>query len=546
MSSSKKPQPVAASNERCPFCERQFGHKAFDRHVEWCKEHRTRIQKSPANVLLAKERLEARTKYKVPPLNKSKRTAVKEKYSNTNVVNRTESVCSVKSTPTNPPRRNPTVRKPRSVLDLGKKVDSPVKIEKATSLVSTDDAKKNKETNKSKISTPYDPFASAERQFMELLECDDFKPFATTKQPLTHTPRPYTAATNATKVVSQKPVKSAVAASKNRTSIIDPPTSFQDSELVEDDFEILENLINKQFNDNGDFFLSLNKDSKDGFNLILNERKYSDDMSSIDSSLINETDNLSIPDHFKLDHYSPTSTEDTDTTIQNDNVDLYSLEYDKKIETHLNTKGKVKKCNKTKSKSGSSFEKKTSKVKNNAKNALFEPILKAEAEDCSKSKVKGNAKKGSESGDELDLTIKPEDLFAVDDKMYAEYKIYEEMYLKEKDHLANSRKQKAKNCVKSYGIDLNDDNGSPPKKVSDDSAYGSLNRNTPKPKTAKLSPLQRKRIDSASSSGSENCAILPDLGNQQRMSKFCHECGNKYPLTTAKFCVECGVRRLVL
>jgi hypothetical protein len=228
---------------------------------------------------------------------------------------------------------------------------------------------------------------------MELLECDDFKPFATTKQPLTHTPRPYTAATNATKVVSQKPVKSAVAASKNRTSIIDPPTSFQDSELVEDDFEILENLINKQFNDNGDFFLSLNKDSKDGFNLILNERKYSDDMSSIDSSLINETDNLSIPEHFKLDHYSPTSTEDTDTTIQNDNVDLYSLEYDKKIETQLNTKGKVKKCNKTKSKSGSSFEKKTSKVKNNAKNALFEPILKAEAEDCSKSRVKGNAKK---------------------------------------------------------------------------------------------------------------------------------------------------------
>jgi hypothetical protein len=378
---------------------------------------------------------------------------------------------------------------------------------------------------------------------MELLECDDFKPFATTKQPLTHTPRPYTAATNATKVVSQKPVKSAVAASKNRTSIIDPPTSFQDSELVEDDFEILENLINKQFNDNGDFFLSLNKDSKDGFNLILNERKYSDDMSSIDSSLINETDNLSIPEHFKLDHYSPTSTEDTDTTIQNDSVDLYSLEYDKKIETQLNTKGKVKKCNKTKSKSGSSFEKKTSKVKNNAKNALFEPILKAEAEDCSKSRAKGNAKKGSESGDELDLTIKPEDLFAVDDKMYAEYKIYEEMYLKEKDHLANSRKQKAKNCVKSYGIDLNDDNSSPPKKVSDDSAYG---RNTPKPKTAKLSPLQRKRIDSASSSGSENCAILPDLGNQQRMSKFCHECGNKYPLTTAKFCVECGVRRLVL
>lgn len=72
-----------ADTERCPSCDRQFGPKAYDRHVEWCKEKKAnqRIQHSPANVLLAKERLEARTKY-VPPLNKTRKTQVREKYSN--------------------------------------------------------------------------------------------------------------------------------------------------------------------------------------------------------------------------------------------------------------------------------------------------------------------------------------------------------------------------------------------------------------------------------------------------------------------------------
>lgn len=122
-SMSKKAAPTTPTNERCPFCERQFGPKAFDRHVEWCKEHRSRIQKSPANVLLAKERLEARTKYKVPPLSKSKRITVKEKYSSGNI-NRTESICSVKSTPVI--KRTPSVKKPNSVLDLGKKSEPKV------------------------------------------------------------------------------------------------------------------------------------------------------------------------------------------------------------------------------------------------------------------------------------------------------------------------------------------------------------------------------------------------------------------------------------
>lgn len=81
MSAKRSTTSLTASpaSERCPSCDRHFGIKAFDRHVEWCKERKSRIQKSPASVLVAKERLEARIKYKVPPL-KPKRALTREKY----------------------------------------------------------------------------------------------------------------------------------------------------------------------------------------------------------------------------------------------------------------------------------------------------------------------------------------------------------------------------------------------------------------------------------------------------------------------------------
>ncbi|XP_069076496.1 zinc finger C2HC domain-containing protein 1A isoform X4 [Pleurodeles waltl] len=37
-----------------------------------------------------------------------------------------------------------------------------------------------------------------------------------------------------------------------------------------------------------------------------------------------------------------------------------------------------------------------------------------------------------------------------------------------------------------------------------------------------------------------------DKNGSVQSSKFCHECGTKYPVESAKFCCECGVRRMVL
>ncbi|XP_067215945.1 uncharacterized protein [Linepithema humile] len=69
------------SNEKgtCPTCNRHFGIKAYDRHVAWCKDRVTQMPVSPATNL-AKERLEARMRYKVPTL-KNRRAINREKYS---------------------------------------------------------------------------------------------------------------------------------------------------------------------------------------------------------------------------------------------------------------------------------------------------------------------------------------------------------------------------------------------------------------------------------------------------------------------------------
>lgn len=167
---------------------------------------------------------------------------------------------------------------------------------------------------------------------MELLECDDFKPF---------TPSNRTFKTPTSPQSVKKPTK--------RESVIDPPISFKDSmESVtdNDDFELIENIINDHFGespkefDTG-FYLHNIKANKDplGLDNIL-DRKYSDD---IDPRLINENDNLSIPEHFKVEDYSPTSssTIGTDGTLQND-VDHYSALYDSKIEPKATKKPLMK------------------------------------------------------------------------------------------------------------------------------------------------------------------------------------------------------------
>ncbi|XP_068144518.1 LOW QUALITY PROTEIN: serine-rich adhesin for platelets [Drosophila tropicalis] len=71
------------ASDRCPHCDRTFNPKAFDRHVEWCKEKAVQAAIKAANsteTAKAKERLDARKQYKPPNL-KTKRSMNRDKYS---------------------------------------------------------------------------------------------------------------------------------------------------------------------------------------------------------------------------------------------------------------------------------------------------------------------------------------------------------------------------------------------------------------------------------------------------------------------------------
>uniref|UniRef100_UPI0037E8F0BF zinc finger C2HC domain-containing protein 1A n=1 Tax=Semicossyphus pulcher TaxID=241346 RepID=UPI0037E8F0BF len=70
------------------------------------------------------------------------------------------------------------------------------------------------------------------------------------------------------------------------------------------------------------------------------------------------------------------------------------------------------------------------------------------------------------------------------------------------------------------------------------SGYGSV-RNT-QAGTA----LNKKKVDSYISRNDVDDSN--DVGNGGMKSKFCHACGTKYPVESAKFCCECGVRRMCI
>ncbi|XP_041823726.1 zinc finger C2HC domain-containing protein 1A isoform X2 [Melanotaenia boesemani] len=70
------------------------------------------------------------------------------------------------------------------------------------------------------------------------------------------------------------------------------------------------------------------------------------------------------------------------------------------------------------------------------------------------------------------------------------------------------------------------------------SGYGSA-RNT----QSGMGP-NKKKVDSYISR--DDVDDYNEIGNGGMKSKFCHACGTKYPVESAKFCCECGVRRMCI
>lgn len=188
---------------------------------------------------------------------------------------------------------------------------------------------------------------------MELLECDEFK---TTPPPppstVQNTPRPHTTTTKITPKSfpqKKKSVKSAnpkleknsgkieIPAVPKRASVIDPPLDFRDRlSMLNDDFDAIENMIKSDTEKpySNKFYAKCDNNSF-SLNAILSRRKYSDDLSTIDPCLINENDNLSIPDDLHIDDTSPISSNLDNNFYELGNryeeIDHFSENFDNKM-----------------------------------------------------------------------------------------------------------------------------------------------------------------------------------------------------------------------
>lgn len=163
--------PTRANEQgMCPTCNRHFGVKAYDRHVAWCKERIARVPVSPATNI-AKERLEARMKYRAPAV-KSRRQATREKYSPGSAI--TLSAGNKMSPGLVPNKAKESASAPSC---NNKSNDSPVK--QKTTLVrrsnpmkestSTIPPMKSRLPDRTNSGKDYDPFLLAEQQMNDLL-----------------------------------------------------------------------------------------------------------------------------------------------------------------------------------------------------------------------------------------------------------------------------------------------------------------------------------------------------------------------------------------
>ncbi|XP_048510322.1 uncharacterized protein LOC105692717 isoform X3 [Athalia rosae] len=257
--------PTAAptrANEKgtCPTCNRQFGIKAYERHVAWCKERATRLPVSPATNI-AKERLEARINYRAPAL-RNRRLTNREKYSPGSAIN---VFTAGKMSPPGPkPKESASAPicskandslgklKPAVVRRLTQNRGEPSSIPGPMKSRLSDRDNRNelsfRVVHRSYSRSPpnfnlmlrrriganddYDPFLAAERQMNELFAADTSDQFLT-ESPASNGDR---SPSGDTKIVSQFPLSHSSAfvqypsasRSNKRASVIAPPSEFDD------------------------------------------------------------------------------------------------------------------------------------------------------------------------------------------------------------------------------------------------------------------------------------------------------------------------------
>ncbi|XP_068084810.1 uncharacterized protein [Anabrus simplex] len=538
-----------SNHERCPHCDRHFGPKAFDRHIEWCKEQKARIPKSPASNQ-AKERLEARTKYRAPPLAKSKRSLTREKYappshhssqdlcppttrnqhqlpsvtampvikgtkpqgggnntrasvSSPPLQRGTTQRASVRQRSASPTKRiigsttrsipgKPTTLKAKqeSLETKGTKLSALCNVSKIRPSAPVTKAAKLSSQLNSGSEEPYDPYASAERQMMELLSHGDCQP-----NPKTPTrPTVHSAPASAGLETSSQSAFARYTQSEDLTSSL--IENLQDLIISGHSASTLSLCENNNFSGNiPDVLSSL------GFNFVnnnLEERERTRKPSKIRAKMENAS--LSLQKSVCMLNYENNQTK---LGVEIDDFNHISDDQDN----------------------------------------FSSPVLSK--------------------------TV-PSPFSSPDSKCTLPYSTCQ---MEEGDGVERKHSEYEEQCS-------SNSRRSAGSKFSADSAYSSLNRRSPHASTvhqavegAEMSGLldsERGRGRLLSSSSSESslpplCTVqvlktedkTPSLTPtpppimqtspvESKLPRFCHECGSKYPVSVAKFCCQCGARRLVM
>ncbi|CAH0694641.1 unnamed protein product [Spodoptera exigua] len=193
-----KPKPQSIRNaiskpmaelQKCPHCNRAFGVRAFERHVEWCADKAKILPAAPAqppqHIADAKQRLNARTQYKAPPVRGRRSSQTRDKSSNS----RSASVDSSRGVSPPQPREYGDFRQGRAraseSVSSNDCHDEPsphmpvIRNSRNSQNSSSGDANVKarqarlaRDLSSSRLDDNYDPFVSAARQMKELMSSD--------------------------------------------------------------------------------------------------------------------------------------------------------------------------------------------------------------------------------------------------------------------------------------------------------------------------------------------------------------------------------------
>lgn len=179
-----------AELQRCPHCNRAFGVRAFERHVEWCADKAKILPAAPAqapqHITDAKQRLNARTQYKAPLVRTRRSSQTRDKSSNS----RSASVDSSRGV-SPPPRpreygdyKHGRVRASESVSSNDGPEESShhvpvIRNSRHTQNSSSGDANVKarqarlaRDLSNTRLDENYDPFVCAARQMKELMSSE--------------------------------------------------------------------------------------------------------------------------------------------------------------------------------------------------------------------------------------------------------------------------------------------------------------------------------------------------------------------------------------